>query len=274
MASSTFEDDVSFLIAQLDSTTSSARLLAYLILHSLVITLRGPRQLSTCLSILKYLSPRLAGHSLRDLKHADENVNTVYMESVYKKTEETRTTLRATVSILAAMSKVAKPSGQIVWLSGESKAKDASYKTFAQQIYLWANTVILPANVAQSLLRSLLTQLGEEALLFLSSVWTCSTSPAPLRTSALKHALAFIHAYATLPTSPAAQGQPVDFQVILPQILIALQDSDKDVRRVAVDVLRSVEGGEGMGDVYALDTVYGYRSGKLVLRHLSLWEEF
>lgn len=192
------------------------------------------------------------------------------MESVYKKTEETRTTLRATVSILAAMSKVTKPGGQIVWLSGESKAKDASYKTFAQQIYLWANTAILPANVAQSLLRSLLTQLGEEALLFLSSVWTSSTSPAPLRTSALKHALAFIRAYATLPTTPAAQGQPVDFQVILPQILIALQDSDKDVRRVAVDVLRSVEGGEGMGDVYALDTVYGDQSGKLVLRRLSL----
>ncbi|OWZ73272.1 U3 small nucleolar RNA-associated protein 10 [Cryptococcus neoformans] len=260
MASSTFEDDVSFLIAQLGSTTSSARLLAFLILHSLVLTLRGPRQLSISLSILKYLSPRLTGHSLRDLKHADENVNTEYMESVYKKPEETRTTLRATVSILAVMSKVIKPNGQIVWLSGESKAKDASYKTFAQQIYLWANTAILPANVAQSLLRSLLTQLGEEALLFFSSIWTSSMSPSPLRISALKHALAFIHAYATLPTSPAAQGQPVDFQVVLPQILIALQDSDKDVRRVAVDVLRSVEGGEGMGDVYALDTIYGDRS--------------
>lgn len=260
MSSSTFEDDISFLIAQLDSTTSSARLLAYLILHSLVLTLRGPRQLSTSLSILKYLSPRLTGHSLRDLKHADENVNTEYMESVYKKPEETRTTLRAIVSILAAMGKVIKPIGQIVWLSGESKAKDASYKTFAQQIYLWANIAILPANVAHFLLRSLLTQLGEEALLFFSSIWTSSTSPVPLRISALKHALAFIHAYATLPTSPAAQGQPVDFQVVLPQILIALQDSDKDVRRVAVDVLRSVEGGEGMGDVYALDTIYGDRS--------------
>ncbi|EAL19068.1 hypothetical protein CNBH1700 [Cryptococcus deneoformans B-3501A] len=260
LSSSTFEDDISFLIAQLDSTTSSARLLAYLILHSLVLTLRGPRQLSTSLSILKYLSPRLTGHSLRDLKHADENVNTEYMESVYKKPEETRTTLRAIVSILAAMGKVIKPIGQIVWLSGESKAKDASYKTFAQQIYLWANIAILPANVAHFLLRSLLTQLGEEALLFFSSIWTSSTSPVPLRISALKHALAFIHAYATLPTSPAAQGQPVDFQVVLPQILIALQDSDKDVRRVAVDVLRSVEGGEGMGDVYALDTIYGDRS--------------
>lgn len=62
----------------------------------------------------------------------------------------------------------------------------------------------------------------------------------------------------------------MDFQVVLPQILIALQDSDKGVRRVAVDVLRSVEGGEGMGDVYALDTIYGDRSGKLFFVHPSL----
>ncbi|WVQ74325.1 U3 small nucleolar RNA-associated protein 10 [Cryptococcus sp. DSM 104548] len=258
--SSTFDHDITFLVSQLGSPLSAARLLAYMILQTLIVTLRGPRQLSTASAVLVSLAPRLAGSSLRDIKHAGEHVGTEYLEGVYKRPEEGRTTLRAVVSLIASVAKVVKPEEQIVWLASESTDKEAVYKSLAYQVYLWANTAILPAPIAQALLRSLLTQLGEDALLFFASVWTSPSAlfPAALRTSALRHALAFIRAYASIPATP--QNPPVDFQVILPQVLIALQDSERQVRQAAVDVLKSVSGGETMGDVYALDVVYGERS--------------
>ncbi|TYJ57970.1 U3 small nucleolar RNA-associated protein 10 [Cryptococcus floricola] len=259
-ASATFAHDVAFLVSQLASPLSAARLLAYMILQTLIVTFRGPRQLSTASAVLVNHAPRLAGHSLRDIKHASEHVGTEYLEGVYKRPEEGRTTLRAVVSILASASKIVKPEEQIIWLASESKDKEPIYKSLAYQIYLWANTAVLPAPIAQSLLRSLLTQLGEDALLFFASVWTSPSAlfPSGLRTSALRHALAFIRAYAALPATPS--NPPVDFQVILPQVLIALQDSERQVRQAAVDVLKGISGGEAMGDVYALDVVYGERS--------------
>ncbi|WVN90881.1 uncharacterized protein L203_106124 [Cryptococcus depauperatus CBS 7841] len=255
--STTLEDDVSFLVSQLESSLSSSRLLAYMILHYLIYILRGPLQLFTAVVVLNHLSPRLSGHSLRDIRHASDQIGSEYLDAVYRKPDEAQTTLRAVVSIVAVMNKIVKPEESFVWLADDMQVSDALYKQYTRHVYLWANSVVLPPSISQDLLQSIFTQLDKDVLLFLASIWSSTSHAVPLsvRISALKHALVFINS-----SSPMKDAKLVDFQVILPQILIVVQDSESDVRKAAIDVLRSIDRGDSMGEVYALDKVYGDRS--------------
>jgi U3 small nucleolar RNA-associated protein 10 len=121
-----------------------------------------------------------------------------------------------------------------------------------------SNSGRLHPALASSLLRSLLTQLSEEALTFLASVWTIkevSATPA-LRVAALRHGLAFVNAY-------KVQTAGIDFQLVVPALVIALQDDSKAVRTAGVALLKAISGsGAKEGAVYAVDTFYGSQSSK------------
>ncbi|WVR07984.1 hypothetical protein IAU60_005027 [Kwoniella sp. DSM 27419] len=262
--SSHFDSDVAYLIAQLDSTYATARLLAHLVLAQLIITLHGEKQLSLAVRILKHVQTPLATVSLRNIDHAEDVASSNYLNAVYAKAEEARTTQIAAVSLFASLAKVARPvDSNVTWLSGdesESSSPDGSFKTLAHEIYHWSNNGVLPPSLSQALLRSLFAQLGEDALLFLASVWT-GRGPAALRTAALRHAFAFVSAYSGVKTQ-----QGVDFQIMVPSLLIALQDAEKSVRSAAVDVLKCVsESALTSENVYALDTIYGERSDTVQL---------
>lgn len=142
------------------------------------------------------------------------------------------------------------------------------YRQIALSLYTLSNSGLLNSAVAATILRSLLTQLAEDALVFFASIWTSHTidiTPA-LRITALKHALAFINAY-------KAQGHGIDFQMMVPALVIALQDENKEVRSAAVVLLKAVQGSIGkVEDVYALDTFYGSQSGKSYRMNLSAME--
>ena len=99
-----------------------------------------------------------------------------------------------------------------------------------------------------------------DALLFLAGIWTSPTTNAKYNTSvikyvALRHALAFLR---------AQSAGSVDFQTIIPALLVALQSVDRQVRSAAVeclDVLANVVEGTKPASIYALDRVYGAASG-------------
>lgn len=140
----------------------------------------------------------------------------------------------------------------------ESQSVDklsSSYKTFAYRLYAWANSDILPRSLATTLLQSLLIQVGDDALIFFASIWIDDESIA-LRVAALRHASAFIRAHAGTSGS--------DFQLVMPAILVALQDPEPSVREVAVELLRCLDSATRIGgsNIYVLDTIYAGRSGK------------
>ena len=106
-----------------------------------------------------------------------------------------------------------------------------------------------------TLLQSLLTQLGDDALTFFVSIWT-GDEPLALRIAALRHASAFIRAHAGQSGS--------DFQLVLPAILFAFVDETRSVREAAVQVLRSIVTLAKIGGskIYGLETLYGSRSSQ------------
>ncbi|OCF41969.1 hypothetical protein I317_04161 [Kwoniella heveanensis CBS 569] len=262
-ASSHFNEDVGYLVTQLDSKHASTRLLAHLIVAQLITATASDKQIPVAVKVLRHLKPKQSTLSLRDIDQAEEPFSALYLDAIYRKTTEARTTQMAVVSILAAAIKVVKPIDEsTTWLAGDSPTAGpvAPYKVFSQELYSWSNSGVLPPSLAQVLLRALLAQLGEEALLFLASVWT-SQSPLALRTASLRHATAFVSAYAGVKIE-----QGIDFQIMIPSVLVALRDSEKPIRAAAVDLLRAMAlNAQASENIYALDTVYGSRSDTVQL---------
>jgi U3 small nucleolar RNA-associated protein 10 len=129
----------------------------------------------------------------------------------------------------------------------------------AKKLYALINSNLIPESLAKSLLRSLFIQLGEESLPFFASIWSNPSTSSTLRVVALRHATAFVSAHAN-----AEEGQAMDFQMVLPAVLISLQDSDRTVREAGIGVLKAIAGlvRKSGGDIFALDTFYGARSGE------------
>ena len=133
--------------------------------------------------------------------------------------------------------------------------RPAPFTTFARLLYTWANSQLITSPLAKTLLRSLLTQLGDDALIFFISIWT-GDEPLALRIGALRHATAFIQAHA---------GQSgADFQLVLPAILLAFVDEARSVREAGVQVLQSITtlAKTGGSNIYGLETLYGSRSSQ------------
>lgn len=86
---------------------------------------------------------------------------------------------------------------------------------------------------------------------------------AQLRRIALSHALAFILAH-------KATEQVIDFQTVLPALLVALGDPDRGVRHQAsgcVHLLAQLSTAKQASGVYAFDTIYGESTSKSDFDH-------
>lgn len=131
-----------------------------------------------------------------------------------------------------------------------------AYPILARQVYALANSGALPSIIAGTVLRNLLKQLSEDAPIFFTSIWTDPASSSTLRVTALRHISAFIAAY-------KSQSKGIDMQMIIPALLVALQDEVKEVRSAAVAVMKAVaDSGKHHGEeVYAVDSFYGKHSG-------------
>ncbi|KAL7425209.1 snoRNA-binding rRNA-processing protein utp10 [Cryptotrichosporon argae] len=222
------------LVANLDSPVPAAKLFATLVLAEVL-----PSISSTALTIaLSKLSSTLAG-SLRDIADIEVPTSDSLLRSVVSKPANPKTQQRAAVALLLAVAKSPRPS--TAWL--------LSTDAVALALYRWANSARLSPAAGRAVLQATLAQVGSDALVFLASVWT-GDADAAIRSAALEHAAAFV---------AAARGTKTDFQVMVPAVLVGLQDADKGVRQAAVALLRAIAADAG-DEIYAIDSVYGARS--------------
>lgn len=111
--------------------------------------------------------------------------------------------------------------------------------------------------LASCLLSSLFINLKSDALVFLAGVWTSSTSPSDdksvsLQETALRHAAAFLEAH-------VLEDDGVDFQTIVPALLVALQNPSSGARKAAAECLNRIKliSERKLRSVYKFDAVYG-----------------
>lgn len=255
----------SIFIDHLQSPLPNARLLAHLVLIHKIAQTTGEQQVVLASKVLAKASLLLGTEKVHDVEQAENPLSEKMLSAIKAKPDAKRTTQLASIALLAACGQVQAPADlKVNWLSDIKTpvgAKESAFPAFAVELYKWSNRDLLPASLSQSLLRAILLQLGEDALLFLASVWVSGT-PTSIQVAALKHAASFIQAYADV---NSVKG--IDFQLIVPSTLVALKSDNKVVReaaaRVVILVGKSVK--EATEQVYALDTVYGERSGMLAV---------
>lgn len=116
---------------------------------------------------------------------------------------------------------------------------------------------------SSQILTTLFSRLGDASLALLASVWTTSSTSTEVRLAALSHAHAFLSAF----TAKDAKVRLVDFQTIIPSLLLALKDGEAVIRFEALQcferislITATIEASnskETRVEIYGFDTIYG-----------------
>lgn len=121
---------------------------------------------------------------------------------------------------------------------------------------LLSSTTSLPL-LSTNFLRALFITLADDSLAFLAGVWLSSVEDKHTH-AALCHAVAFFAAHTGVES-------PVDFQTVLPAVLVVLQSESRNVREAAMEcvvLLARMAAAKKAASVYAMNTMYGASSGK------------
>ncbi|KAF8515684.1 armadillo-type protein [Hysterangium stoloniferum] len=284
MSSQSYSSHLEMLLRQLKNTDAHTLNISYLILRSLLVSLTGEHQVDAANRILSSMGLQ----SLDRLQDALTSVNglqetisdDVMMKAVILKPNNAGTLHRLQVSILALLPVVRQPVDvKINWLEEGSlvttftETRGQRFGELARAVYRLATSSSGAVSLSANLIKALFVNLREHALLFLAGVWTESllidSDSVYLPHAALFHGAAFLQAQVT------DVGQPQDFQVILPSLLVALQARQRSVRSVAMDcigiIARSTHSAVP-SSVYALDSVYGTNTTE-GLQYLE-WSDF
>lgn len=128
-----------------------------------------------------------------------------------------------------------------------------------RKLYMLVNSSSAIPIVSMHITQAQFIRLGEDALKFLAGVWLqpASSTFHPAQYAALRHAAAFMEAH-------HSSQRYIDFQTILPAVLVAAQLPDHRVREAALEcvtaLVRLAQAKKPIG-VYAFDAVYGATSG-------------
>lgn len=192
---------------------------------------------------------------------------------------------RLQVALLSVLSSVPRPAGaSLDWLlptssivslfspgalqtlireQGADDAVDTvetRYIELQRSLYRLANSTAILPFVSGHIIKSQLANIGEDALKFLASLWLDQTKASfeASQLAALRHAAAFLEAH-------YASQRFVDFQVVLPAILVAMSQSDRRIREAAFECIAALirlSQSKKPASIYAFDKIYGASSGE------------
>ncbi|KAK7055439.1 U3 small nucleolar RNA-associated protein 10 [Favolaschia claudopus] len=232
--------------------------------HEIDPALSGHRLLDACAQVLEAINlQRLPDVDIPQTQTLPECLDDSHLDRivVHKLTSKS-TTHWLQVYFLSRVASVPSPASQILdWFQDESSAVDERtlYVKLMRTVYKLANSSPTSIGLTVGLLAELFPHLRDDALAFLAGVWTTSLDSAPeLCVIALRHAAAFLEAH-----SKEADG--VDFQTILPALIICLKNGDREIRMAALDCIavQRIMVEQRFSAVYAFDAIYGESEGQL-----------
>ncbi|KAG8912993.1 snoRNA-binding rRNA-processing protein utp10, partial [Tulasnella sp. 417] len=263
------ESHSDFFLAKLTDDDPYLRSFAFLVVRAFLERASGDLQLEFACRVVESLGlTDLEGFSsvLKDARSLGEFIQYESISGpIVSKASSSSTLRRLQASVIALLPGISRPSSvQVEWLKHDSKGKPEvhPYVKLTRAVYALANSCSSLHSLPTNLLRALFLGLKDETLLFLAGVWTedlsiTSSSREHLRRIALSHAAAFIQAQAS------SEGSDfVDFQVIIPALLVALGLHDKASRQSAVECLKHLMEmqREQRTSLYAIESIYADRS--------------
>ncbi|KAG6902641.1 hypothetical protein C0995_013766 [Termitomyces sp. Mi166 len=258
LKSNHYQAHLEALIAKLKDGNPHTRVLGYLIARALLTELSGEHQVEAGHRILDMINvAELDG--MEDLPQESENSDNegAFFKVVVTKPSSRSTLQRLQLAIVALLSSIPRPTGIV-----PSDKRGSRYVELIRKVYKLANVSNSVPVFTTSVLRSLFINLKSDALAFLAGIWTSSLDTDEnldnLRTVALHHAAAFLQAH-------LQEDDGVDFQTILPSLLVALQSPNVDQRNITLTCISTLchLAERKFTKVYGFDAIYGKSDNQL-----------
>ncbi|KAG5718058.1 U3 small nucleolar RNA-associated protein 10, partial [Termitomyces sp. T112] len=266
LKSSHYQAHLQALIAKLKDANPHTRVLGYLIARALLTELSGEHQVEAGHRVIDVIDVSEL-HGMEDFPQEDSDNGGAFSKVIVTKPSSRSTLQRLQLSIIALLPSIQRPTSIVLnWLAGNSNAssdkRGSRYVELIRKVYKLANMSNSTPVFTISVLRSLFINLKSDALAFLAGIWTSSSNADEnldnLRTVALHHAAAFLQAH-------LQEDDGVDFQTILPSLLVALQSPDKDQRNVTLTCVSTLcqLAERKFTKVYGFDAIYGNSENQL-----------
>lgn len=263
------------LLLKLSDPDPHARNLAYLVTRALLGILSAENHIDVVQRVLDAMAITTLDDMDGFVKGADtlqEFLNDTNLGSNVVLKPQSRNTLHwLQTSLLCMIPIVPRPPGDGLSFTdslrqGNAATRNAKFVRLMRSLYKLTSSSSSLSVIPASLLRAQFIHLADDVLTFLVGVWL-SEEDARLRRIALSHAFAFIAAYEVSETI-------IDFQTVLPALLIAFGDPDRAVRHQASECMQLIarlSKAKQASSVYAFDAIYEKSASQL--KYLS-WEDY
>ncbi|KAI1320098.1 HEAT repeat-containing protein 1 [Mortierella claussenii] len=222
--------------------------------------------LPVLLNVLKSLSP--ATKALKAEVHDGLPSQALLTQIVTKSLTSSIELSAIRFSLLSVVSDLKKPAkSSIYWLSEEPLSE---YATIVLSMYKAFVGPLRMAPYEQMIEKLFELHLTSDAIEFLCHLWTDAAAPALIQLRSLQIASANLQAFVNQTTTDA-----IDFQVVIPTLLITLASPVKAMREISVTCLQSIASlypkvkisgkkGKSMAtDIFKFDSFYGNSSDQL-----------
>ncbi|EKM52689.1 uncharacterized protein PHACADRAFT_101069 [Phanerochaete carnosa HHB-10118-sp] len=270
VGSRAFAAHVEFLLGRLNGGDAHARALAYLVCRALLGHLSGERRVDVAHKIIATMKlENLEGMEDFMRGSGDLQVVRILSTAVVLKPSKRATLHRLQAAILALLPGIRCPAGAVLnWLGpAKDDTPGEKYVNLMRRVYMLVNASGALPGLSSNLATALFVGVGADALQFLAGVWLQPHELAPVAHCALKHATAFLEAH-------CATQRAIDFQTVVPAVLVAMQDGARRVREAALDCVASLvrlAQAASPSAVYGFDAIYGESSADL--QYLD-WADF
>ncbi|KAF8064012.1 hypothetical protein FPV67DRAFT_198389 [Lyophyllum atratum] len=251
------------LVAKLQDSNPHVKVLSYLITRALLGQLSGEHQVEAARKVLDVISvEELAG--MEDLPEGISD-DMALAKIVVAKPSSRSTIQRLQLAVVALLPSIERPTGLTLdWLADLSNStprdRGSRYVELIRKTYKLANISSAIPIFTFDVLQALFVSLKGDALAFLAGIWTSSAGDEQdqLPTVALRHAAAFLQAH-------ISEDDGMDFQTILPSLLVALQTHVAEQRQAALACISHLcqLGDRQFKTVYGFDTIYGKSENQL-----------
>ncbi|KAI0651200.1 hypothetical protein C8Q79DRAFT_1004507 [Trametes meyenii] len=279
LASNYFQQHLDSLLEKFHDENHHARALVYLVARALIARVGGEQRVEIARRVLEAMQLETL-EGMGDFMRGVDDVSSFLDDAsvgtaVVLKPSSHNTLHRLQVALLSVLPNILRPNNaRLDWLadytltSASSDNQGARYVRLLRDVYRLSNSSAHLALLSTHLLRALFANLGDDALAFLAGVWlAASTDPhsklqdeqSHIQYAALRHAGAFLEAH-------IVTQRVVDFQTVLPAMLVMLQTPDASVREAAIKciaVVIKIAFEKAAESVYAFDAIYGSESAKL-----------
>ncbi|KAG6857013.1 hypothetical protein H0H87_010685 [Tephrocybe sp. NHM501043] len=266
LKSNSYSPHLDALITKLKDENPHTRVLGYLIARALLTQLSGEHQVEAAHRVLDVVDVAELG-VMEDVPQEAEGSNgdAILFKVAVTKPSSKNTLQRLQLCVVALLPSIQRPAGLVLnWLGanqGASSKRASRYVELIRKVYKVANISSSAPTFTTNVLQSLFIGLKSDALAFLAGIWTGTSNDEgadDLRTVALYHAAAFLQAH-------ALEDDGVDFQTILPSLLVAIQSTDVGRRDVALTCVSTLSqlADRKFKTVYGFDTIYGKSDDQL-----------